>query len=55
MLRKALDEYHAVGVSTNVEFLRTLAGNKSFINEEVETGFISVASLLSQLHQKETH
>jgi 3-methylcrotonyl-CoA carboxylase alpha subunit len=42
MLRKALDEYHVVGVSTNVEFLRTLAGNKSFINEEVETGFIPV-------------
>ncbi|EDR15293.1 3-methylcrotonyl-CoA carboxylase, partial [Laccaria bicolor S238N-H82] len=40
MLRKALDEYHVVGVSTNVEFLRTLAGNKSFINGEVETGFI---------------
>ncbi|KAJ7757645.1 carbamoyl-phosphate synthase L chain, ATP binding domain-containing protein [Mycena metata] len=40
LLRKALDEYHVVGVSTNVEFLRTLAGNKSFINEEVETGFI---------------
>ncbi|KAL1739905.1 carbamoyl-phosphate synthase L chain, ATP binding domain-containing protein, partial [Schizophyllum fasciatum] len=40
LLRKALDEYHVVGVSTNVEFLRTLAGNRAFINEEVETGFI---------------
>ncbi|KAF8913202.1 biotin/lipoyl attachment:Carbamoyl-phosphate synthase subunit L [Gymnopilus junonius] len=40
VLRKALDEYHIVGVSTNVEFLRTLAGNKAFIDEEVETGFI---------------
>ncbi|KAF7307529.1 hypothetical protein MIND_00547700 [Mycena indigotica] len=40
ILRKALDEYHVVGVSTNVEFLRTLAGNKAFIDEEVETGFI---------------
>ncbi|KAL1669572.1 carbamoyl-phosphate synthase L chain, ATP binding domain-containing protein [Schizophyllum commune] len=40
LLRKALEEYHVVGVSTNVEFLRTLAGNKAFINEEVETGFI---------------
>lgn len=40
MLRKALDEYHVVGVSTNVEFLRTLAGNSSFINAELETGFI---------------
>ncbi|KAF8203881.1 carbamoyl-phosphate synthase L chain, ATP binding domain-containing protein [Pholiota molesta] len=36
----ALDEYHVVGVSTNVEFLRTLAGNKDFIDEKVETGFI---------------
>lgn len=42
LLRKALDEYHVVGVSTNVEFLRTLAGNTAFINEEVETGFIPV-------------
>lgn len=42
MLRKALDEYHVVGVSTNVEFLRTLAGNQSFIDAELETGFIPV-------------
>ncbi|KAJ7762296.1 carbamoyl-phosphate synthase L chain, ATP binding domain-containing protein [Mycena maculata] len=40
LLRRALDEYHVVGVTTNVEFLRTLAGNQAFINEEVETGFI---------------
>ncbi|KAJ3736273.1 carbamoyl-phosphate synthase L chain, ATP binding domain-containing protein [Lentinula guzmanii] len=40
MLRKALDEYHVVGVSTNVEFLRTLAGNQAFIEAELETGFI---------------
>lgn len=46
ILRKALDEYHVVGVSTNVEFLRTLAGNKAFINAEVETGFISVKVFL---------
>ena len=45
MLRKALDEYHVVGVSTNVEFLRTLAGNKAFIDGEVETGFIPVCFL----------
>jgi len=42
LLRKALDEYHVVGVSTNVEFLRCLAGNKAFVNKEVETGFILV-------------
>jgi len=39
-LRKALEEYHIVGVSTNVEFLRTLAGNGQFIAGNVETGFI---------------
>lgn len=44
MLRKALDEYKIVGVSTNIEFLRTLAGHKAFIDEEVETGFIPVLS-----------
>lgn len=42
MLRKALDDYKVVGVSTNVEFLRTLAGNADFIAGEVETGFIPV-------------
>lgn len=42
MLRKALEEYKVVGVATNVEFLRTLAGNSSFIAGEVETGFIPV-------------
>lgn len=45
ILRKALDEYHVVGVSTNVEFLRTLAGNQAFIDEDVETGFIPVSPL----------
>ena len=45
ILRKALDEYHVVGVSTNVEFLRRLAGNKDFIDAKVETGFIPVSSL----------
>ncbi|KAF7974913.1 hypothetical protein HWV62_11079 [Athelia sp. TMB] len=40
VLRKALEEYKVVGVSTNVEFLRSLAGNINFIEGEVETGFI---------------
>ncbi|KAG2099835.1 carbamoyl-phosphate synthase L chain, ATP binding domain-containing protein [Suillus discolor] len=39
-LCRALEEYKVVGVSTNVEFLRMLAGNGAFINGEVETGFI---------------
>ncbi|KAL5535926.1 hypothetical protein ACEPAF_4020 [Sanghuangporus sanghuang] len=40
ILRKALEEYQVVGVSTNIEFLRILAGNEHFISGEVETGFI---------------
>lgn len=43
VLRKALDEYQVVGVSTNIEFLRSLAGNQAFIDGEVETGFIPVS------------
>lgn len=40
VLRKALENYEVVGVSTNIEFLRTLAANEAFINAELETGFI---------------
>ena len=43
VLRKALEEYQVVGVSTNIEFLRTLSGNEHFIEGEVETGFIQVS------------
>lgn len=43
MLRGALEEYRVVGVATNVEFLRTLAGNEAFVRAEVETGFIPVS------------
>lgn len=43
VLRKALEEYQVVGVSTNIEFLRSLAGHKAFIDGEVETGFIAVS------------
>lgn len=42
ILRKALGEYHVVGVSTNVDFLKNLAGNQAFIDKELETGFIAV-------------
>jgi 3-methylcrotonyl-CoA carboxylase alpha subunit len=41
-LRKALEEYQVVGINTNVEFLRTLAGHWAFIEGDVETGFIKV-------------
>ncbi|KAH9056884.1 carbamoyl-phosphate synthase L chain, ATP binding domain-containing protein [Lactarius vividus] len=39
-LRVALEEYQVVGVSTNIAFLRALAGHPAFIAAEVETGFI---------------
>lgn len=42
VLRKALEEYQVVGVHTNVEFLRRLAGDERFVGGEVETGFIQV-------------
>ncbi|KAG8769461.1 hypothetical protein FRC16_006700, partial [Serendipita sp. 398] len=40
VLRKALEEYQVVGLSTNIEFLRSLAGHPAFVDGEVETGFI---------------
>ncbi|KAI6000258.1 carbamoyl-phosphate synthase L chain, ATP binding domain-containing protein [Pisolithus marmoratus] len=40
VLRRGLEEYKVVGVSTNIDFLRTLAGNDNFIKGDVETGFI---------------
>ncbi|CAE6531053.1 unnamed protein product [Rhizoctonia solani] len=40
ILRKALEEYHVVGLSTNIEFLHTLASHSAFVRAEVETGFI---------------
>ncbi|KAI0095062.1 carbamoyl-phosphate synthase L chain, ATP binding domain-containing protein [Irpex rosettiformis] len=40
ILRGALEKYQVVGVSTNIEFLRTLAGNNAFVEGNVETGFI---------------
>lgn len=42
VLRKALEEYKVVGLKTNVEFLRQLAGVEAFVKGEVETGFIKV-------------
>lgn len=46
LLGKALEEYRVVGVSTNIEFLRSLAANEHFVNGEVETGFIPVSFYL---------
>jgi 3-methylcrotonyl-CoA carboxylase alpha subunit len=47
LLRGALEKYHVVGVATNIEFLRTLAGNNAFIEGDLETGFIRVSPFLS--------
>jgi acetyl/propionyl-CoA carboxylase alpha subunit len=47
VLRGALEQYEVVGVSTNTEFLRSLAGHEAFINEELETGFIKVSLTVS--------
>jgi 3-methylcrotonyl-CoA carboxylase alpha subunit len=45
MLRKGLEEYEVVGLNTNIEFLRALAGHPAFIEGDVETGFIQVRTL----------
>lgn len=52
VLRKALEKYEVVGVSTNIEFLRTLAANEAFINAELETGFIPVTRLYQILTRR---
>ncbi|TGZ76877.1 putative 3-methylcrotonyl-CoA carboxylase subunit alpha [Ascodesmis nigricans] len=39
-LRVALEEYEIAGPSTNIEFIKRLADHPSFINGDVETGFI---------------
>ncbi|KAG8887801.1 hypothetical protein FRB98_008983 [Tulasnella sp. 332] len=41
VLRKALEDYKVVGLSTNVQFLHTLAGNPDFVSGDVETSFIN--------------
>ena len=42
VLRKALDEFEVVGLNTNIDFLKRLASNSSFICGDVDTGFIKV-------------
>ena len=39
-LTKALSEYRINGVTTNIDFLYNLATCPSFVNEEIDTGFI---------------
>lgn len=45
VLRKALGEFEVVGPQTNIEFLKALASHPSFIEGDVDTGFIKVPSL----------
>lgn len=40
VLRKALGEFEVVGPNTNIEFLKSLSSHPSFVNGEVDTGFI---------------
>jgi acetyl/propionyl-CoA carboxylase alpha subunit len=55
VLRGALEEYHVVGLSTNIEFLRSLAGNEAFVEGDVETGFIKVIPTSYLNFQRSSH
>lgn len=39
-MRRALENWHVVGLHTNVEFLHALASHPAFVAGDVETGFI---------------
>jgi 3-methylcrotonyl-CoA carboxylase alpha subunit len=39
-LHAALEDYEVVGLSTNIEFLKTICASPDFIRGEVETGYI---------------
>jgi 3-methylcrotonyl-CoA carboxylase alpha subunit len=43
LLRQALSQYEIAGLSTNIEFLRSLAEHPAFIDGDLETGFIAVS------------
>lgn len=49
-LRKALDDYHIVGIHTNIEFLKKCCDNEAFANGGVTTKFIedNKATLLKE-------
>jgi acetyl/propionyl-CoA carboxylase alpha subunit len=48
LLRQALGQYEIAALSTNIEFLRSLAEHPAFIGGELETGFIAVSLPLSR-------
>eukprot|EP00008_Paramoeba_atlantica_P008239 CAMPEP_0201479292 /NCGR_PEP_ID=MMETSP0151_2-20130828/3992_1 /ASSEMBLY_ACC=CAM_ASM_000257 /TAXON_ID=200890 /ORGANISM="Paramoeba atlantica, Strain 621/1 / CCAP 1560/9" /LENGTH=658 /DNA_ID=CAMNT_0047860701 /DNA_START=190 /DNA_END=2166 /DNA_ORIENTATION=+ len=39
-MRKALDDFRVSGLSTNISFLKTLASHPSFLDVDIDTGFI---------------
>lgn len=49
MLQRALGEYQVVGPSTNIEFLKAVAGHPEFAKGEVETSFIPVNTRLCRV------
>ena len=44
LLQRALGQYQVVGPSTNIEFLKRVAGHEGFKEGGVETNFIPVSS-----------
>lgn len=44
--RRALEEYQVVGLTTNIDFIKTVAEHPEFIKGEVETGFIQVINII---------
>ena len=45
MLQRALEEYQVIGPSTNIEFLKAVAGHPEFATGAVETSFVPVSSV----------
>jgi len=43
LLQQALGGYQVIGPSTNIEFLKAVAGHKAFIAGPVETNFVPVS------------
>ncbi|KAI0230327.1 hypothetical protein L0F63_001216 [Massospora cicadina] len=56
-LRVSLKDYRIAGLSTNIDFLRTLSAHPAFISAELDTGFISnhFATLFPPVHIQSVH
>lgn len=46
LLQRALGQYQVIGPSTNIEFLKAVAGHEAFAAGPVETSFVPVSPLL---------